>query len=344
MAIAFEQLAQQLQKHLLPVYFLHGDEPLLMQETQGLIREAARQQGYESHEIHSVDRSFSWDAFAAECQSLSLFAERKVVQLRLANKPDAHAIEFLTEIAKRPPEDSVLIVSMPKLDNRALKGKLGDLLQLGGAVSVPTIDADRLPMWLQRRAQQLHITITADALQLLCDRTEGNLLAASQTLNQLQLLYPDTEIGARELADVVSHSARYSVFDLVDAMLNGEAERTARLVLGLASEGTPESVVLWAVQKDVRALNRVAEQLHCQGQQQPSSAQLEAVGFWSSRQPQARAALKRLSFARLQLVSLRLVDIDRAIKGQAAENAWDEILRLCMIIAGKPLFIGKGRD
>lgn len=334
-----EQLARHLQSPLSPLYLINGDEPLLLQEAADGIRAAALMQGYDERVRHDVDRSFNWSDVLADAQALSLFAQRRLIEIRFSNKPDTVATQALCALAAHPPEDTVLLILLPKIDGKGQKAKwFIEVESAGVGLSIYTVDSHELPKWLSVRAHSLGLSLPADALQLIVDRTEGNLLAAAQTLEKLRLLHPDAAPSVADVAAVVSDSARYSVFDLADAVLNGDASRTARLVLGLQAEGVAESMVLWALQKDLRGLTLIAEQLHGSGQRQASAQQLTQQGFWSRRQGPAQHALRRLSLPRLQRMSSGIIDIDRAIKGQSPERAWDGLLRLAMAMAGRPLF------
>jgi DNA polymerase-3 subunit delta len=335
---------EQLQRHLLDglqsVYVLCGDEPLLLQESTDLIRQAATKNGYSERQVHAIERGFSWDALIADSQALSLFAERKLMELRFSGKPDAAAADVLINFAQRPPEDTLLLITLPKLDAAAQKSKWFTALDNHGVqITVYPVDASALPGWLSQRAQSLGLRLPTEALQLLADRTEGNLLAAAQALEKLRLLSDGNDISFDTVASLVSDSTRYSVFDLADAVLMGDASRAARLLLGLESEGQAESVVLWALQKDLRALTLAAEQMSQSGQQALSSQALNQLGFWAKRQGPAQQALRRLSLIRLQRLTSGVIDVDKAIKGQSPERAWDALLRLTMAMAGRPLFV-----
>lgn len=342
MQVRPEQLAGHLERGLQCVYVISGDEPLLVQECVDRIRQAAAAAGISERERHTVDRGFSWDNLLADSQALSLFADRKLMELRFTGKPDSAATAALKMLGERPPEDTTLLVILPRLDKSGLDSAWMQQLHAQGClVVIYDISAAELPAWLRSRAREAGLQLADDALQLLVDRTEGNLLAAGQTLEKLRLLHGGGLIEADAVADMVSDSARYSVFDLADAVLIGDAERAARLLLGLQAEGQAESVVLWALQKDVRALILAAEQMARDGQRQASPQLLGKLGFWSKRQGPAQQALRRLSLVRLQRIGSGLVDVDKAIKGQSPERAWDALLRLVMALSGRPLFAAR---
>jgi DNA polymerase-3 subunit delta len=334
-----EQLVSHLSNNPLRLHVLSGDEPLLIQESLDAIRQQARSSGYDERTQYSVERGFDWDSLIANSKALSLFAERKLLELRFSNKPDAAASAALIELAARPPEDTWLVICLPKLDGSAQKSKWYTALDAAGAViTVYPIEAAELPKWLAQRGQRLGLQFEEDALQLLSDRTEGNLLAAAQALEKLQLLHNSQPISVALVASLISDSARYSVFDLADAVLLGDAPRAARLIFGLEAESTAESVVLWALQKDLRGLIQITEHNALAGQRQASSSQLAQAGFWAKRQGPAQQALKRLNLKRLHQLHTLLLAIDKAIKGQSNERAWDLLLQLAMAMAGRPLF------
>lgn len=338
MKLRAEQLARHLRDSPCRLHVLCGDDPLLLRDSVDEVRAAARQAGYHERQTHQIDRGFDWDRLLADSQALSLFADRRLLELRFSGKPDASASAALISLADRPPEDSWLLITLPKLDAAAQKSKwLTALDQQGAVLTLFPVEAHELPAWLRQRGSQQGLQLTPDALQLLADRCEGNLLAGAQALDKLALLAGGTAVDIELVASVIGDSTRYSVFDLADAVLQGESTRSARLLLGLESEGVAESVVLWALQKDLRGLIQVAEQAALSGQRQANASLLGQAGFWSRRQGPAQQALARLPLRRLHQLHALALAIDKAIKGQSEERAWDVLYRLGMAMAGRPL-------
>lgn len=338
MKLRAEQLERHLRDSASRLHVLCGDDPLLLREGVDQLRAAARAQGYLERQTHTVERGFDWDGLLADSQALSLFAERRLLELRFSGKPDTVAAAALIQLAERPPEDSWLVVTLPKLDAAGQKSKWHAALDAHGViVTLFPVAAHELPAWLQQRATGLGLALDPDALQLLADRCEGNLLAGAQALDKLVLLATGSAVDVTQVASVIGDSARYSVFDLADAVLQGNAVRTARLLLGLESDGVAESVVLWALQKDLRGLIQVAEQTALAGQRQATPASLGQAGFWSRRQGPAQQALGRLPLRRLHQLHSLVLAADKAIKGQSGERAWDVLYRLSMAMAGRPL-------
>ena len=227
-----EQLDGHLRKQLAPVYFISGDEPLRVMEAADAVRAAAREQGYSEREVLSVEAGFDWGRLDAAAGSMSLFAERRLVDLRLpGGKPGDAGGKALRAWAGQPPEDTLLLVTAGKLEPASRKSKwLQALDSAGVVVLVWPLDAQQFPAWVKRRMQQRGLEPTADAVALLAGRVEGNLLACVQEIDKLYLLRGAGPVTGENIAEAVADSARYDVFSLVDAALAGDRSRSSQQV------------------------------------------------------------------------------------------------------------------
>lgn len=330
-----EQLDGHLRKQLAPVYFISGDEPLRVMEAADAVRAAARSRGYDERDVLSVEAGFDWGSLHSASGCLSLFSERRLVDLRLpGGKPGDAGSKALRAWAEQPPEDTLLLITAGKLDPAARKGKWVQALDGAGVVVfVWPLDAQRYPSWVKARMQQRGLEPTAGAVALLAGRVEGNLLACVQEIDKLYLLRGAGPVDAEDIAAAVADSARFDIFSMVDAALAGEGARSVRMLQGLRGEGTPPAVVLWALAKEVRQLAAMAS-LVTAGQAVPKV--LAQYRVWQNRKPVVGKALQRL--ARPDGEGGRLLRrcalVDRVIKGQAAGNEWDELLQLLLLLAG----------
>ncbi|HET8730741.1 MAG TPA: DNA polymerase III subunit delta [Moraxellaceae bacterium] len=336
MKLRADQLPRHLKEPLQPLYVVHGDEVLLLQEAGDQLRAAARAQGFSERELWHAERGADWNELLASANNLSLFGDRKLIEIRFTGKPDATASAALERYAAAPAPDTLLLLILPRLDGTAQKAKWFIACENAGAsVMVPDIDAGSLPDWLRSRLQQQGVMLEPDAFTLLCERVEGNLLAAQQEIEKLRLLAPEGVLTLELVRNAVGDSARYNVYDLADAALAGDAERAARLLTGLQAEGQSESGILWAIARDARTLAALREGVDAG---QAAGALMQQNGIWQKRQGLFQRALQRTSSA----LARRLVDeiqaADLAIKGQSQERAWDVLLRLVMLMAGRPLF------
>ena len=227
MKIRYEQLATSLKQKLAPVYLVSGDEPFQANESCVQIRTAAQENGYTEREIFHVERSFDWSNLGLSGNSLSLFSDRKLIELRMpAGKPGTEGSRAIVEFLDAQSDDTLLLIVTSKLDATAQRGKWVKAVESAGVhLPVWPIDAQRLPGWIQARLAKRGCTIDPDALPLLVDRVEGNLLAADQELEKLRLLYGEGRISLEQVQSAVADSSRYDVFSLVDECLRGNAAR-----------------------------------------------------------------------------------------------------------------------
>lgn len=339
MKLRWDQLARHARDPLAPVYVVHGDEILLQQEATDLLRRAARTQGFSEREIHHAERGMDWGDLLASVNTLSLFGDRKIVEVRFSGKPDTTAASTLEKYAANPAPDTLLLLILPKLDGTAQKAKWFVACDNAGvSLQLPVIDAQTLPDWLSSRLQQAGLrTEDAEAFALLRERVEGNLLAAQQEIEKLRLLADNGVLTTDIIRHAVGDSARYNVYDMADCALAGDVERAARMLAGLRAEGQAESVVLWAIGKDARTLAALREGVEAG---QPFNSLLQQNGIWQKRQPLFQKAVQRTSPQLARLLVSEVLAADQAIKGQSQEQAWDVLLRLTLALAGRPLFAG----
>jgi len=329
-----EQIDAHLRKQLAPVYFISGDEPLRVMEAADAVRAAARRQGYDEREIMTVQTGYDWGSLMAEAGNLSLFSQRRVIDLRMpAGKPGADGSKVLRSYAEQPPEDTLLLVTAGKLEKSARESKWVQALDRAGVVMfVWPLNAQEFTAWIQRRMQQRGLQPSPDAVALLADRVEGNLLACVQEIEKLYLLKGDGAVDAEAILALVADNARYDVFGLVDSALSGEAARSIRILQGLHAEGIVPQIVLWALSREIRQLAAMAAAV---ASGQPVQAVITRYRVWpATRKTTVAAALQRLPAMRCNTLLQHCARIDRVSKGQAAGNAWDELLQLTLTLAG----------
>ncbi|MCE1115626.1 MULTISPECIES: DNA polymerase III subunit delta [Pseudomonas] len=340
MKLSPAQLAKHLQGQLAPVYIVSGDDPLLCQEAADAIRGAARQQGYDERQVFSADANFDWGNLLLAGASLSLFAQRRLLELRLpSGKPGDKGAAALIEYCANPAEDTLLLISLPKLDGSAQKTKWGKALVEGGHcqfIQIWPVDAQQLPQWINQRLSQAGLTAQRDAVDMIAARVEGNLLAAAQEIEKLKLLADGNPITVETVQAAVADSARFDVFGLVDAILNGEAAHALRMLEGLRGEGVEPPVILWALARELRLLAGLAQQFS-QGVPLDKAFSQARPPVWDKRRPLVSKALQRLSAQRWAMLLQDAQHIDAQIKGQAQGSPWTSLARLSLLMAGQRL-------
>lgn len=315
-----QQLLQRLERGLAPVYLLFGDEPLQLREASDAIRRRAEAVGFSERSLLEQGPDFDWSMLAAEAGSLSLFADRRLIEVRLTGEGVGRdGGEALRAHCERLTDDVLLLLIAPKLDWKTLKSKWAQVLDRAGViVQARPLQGRQLQQWLAERLRAKGFMPDQEALSLLAERVEGNLLAADQEIAKLALLRDPGPLDAQTLLRVVHDSARYDLFDLSDAALAGDRARALRVLQGLMGEGTAEPLLLWVLAREIRRLAAIAD---AQARRQNLAAVFQAQKVWESRQGVMLAAAKRLSRERLWLLLLACAQADLVIKGQAAGDA-----------------------
>jgi DNA polymerase-3 subunit delta len=329
--ISPDALPSGLARGLRSSYLVTGTEPLLIAEACDAIRAAARAEQYADREVHFLERGFDWNALLADAANLSLFATRRLIELRLGPAPDAEAARALAALAAQPPADTLLLVS-GELERKPLSAAWVRAFEENGVLVVAQpVERAALPGWIRERLSRRGVSIEPAAAELLADRVEGNLLAAQQEIERIALLMPEAALDADQIAELVADSARYDVFELSAAAFSGRAGRALRILAGLRGEGREPPLVLWALLNDLRGLSRVAQRAE---RERSLDAIFRAEEIWSRRQEPLRAALKRLSRADIDSLLLAAAAADRVAKGSVRGDPWVALEALTARIAG----------
>jgi DNA polymerase-3 subunit delta len=341
------QLGKHLQGALAPVYVVSGDEALLCQEACDAIRAATRQQQFSERQVFNAEANFDWGNLLQAGASMSLFAEKRLLELRLpSGKPGDKGAAALLQYLSRPPEDTVLLISLPKLDGSTQKSKWAKALIEGPDsqfVQIWPVDAHQLPQWIRQRLSQSGLSASQEAIDMLAVRIEGNLLAAAQEIEKLKLLADGNQIDAGTIQASVADSARFDVFGLIDAALNGEAAHALRMLEGLRGEGVEPPVILWALAREIRLLASIAQQF-AQGIPLEKAFSSARPPVWDKRRPLVSKALQRHTASRWALLLQDAQRIDAQIKGQAPGDPWNALALLALSITGQRLAIAGERD
>ncbi len=321
MKISANQLSPHLKKSLCACYLVTGDEPLLVQESLDAIRTAARKAGYGSRELYVQGKGFDWNELASAGGNLSLFADRQIIELRLpTGKPGVKGSAAIAEFASNLGDDILFIVSAPKLDRNAQKTKWVKALETkGGLIQVWPVDTRELPSWINARLKQAGLQPDRDAVRLIADRVEGNLLAAQQEIEKLRLLHGEGPVSAAEVDEAVADSSRFDVYKLVDAAVAGNASRAIRVLGGVRTEGVEPVIVMWAWTRELRTLAGLADDVQA-GVDLGNAMQKAYV--WMNRQALVRACVSRHASADFYRGPPLARRGDAAAKGQLHGDPW----------------------
>lgn len=341
MQLAFSQLSAHLQKGLRSLYVLHGDEPLMQQEAADAIRSVARAQGYTERSVHTVSGAhFDWSEVLAAGGSLSLFADKQIVEVRIpSGKPGKDGSAALQQLAASTQgNDSTLtLVSLPRLDAATRKGAwFGALENFGVSVQIDPVERNALPQWIAQRLKNQGQSVSTGeegqrTLQFFADRVEGNLLAAHQEIQKLGLLYPPGELSQTQVEAAVVNVARYDVFKLSEAVLSGQVARVQRMLDGLQAEGEAAVLVHYTLAEDIRALKRVKDAMSA-GKPLPMALREQRV--WGPRERLFERVLPRMTEVRLHGLLQAAHQVDGIVKGLKVPDwptdPWQALQRLAL--------------
>lgn len=335
MRVSRSSLSSQLKQGFQPLYLLFGAETLLVEEALDSLRACAKQAGFMERLRFTVEPGFDWNKLLEHSQTMSLFSEKRLLELRMpTGKPGDAGTKALMDYAKNQNSgDTALVVICGGIEKRAQSTKWFKAVDTAGVVvECPAISAAKLPNWISQRLTAAGLKFDLDAVERLSHFVEGNLLAAAQEINLLGLLYPKEHISAETIEHVIADHARFNVYSFVDACLAGSAHRVTRILHSLKREQMEPVIILWALARDARILCQLSAAI-----EQGERPQLQRYGIWSSRSGIANAALKRLSRSQWENILRRLGRADLMVKGRAPltrKDIWEEIESICLRMCG----------
>jgi len=332
MRLTQAQLASHLTQGLQPIYVLVGSEPLAQRECLDAIRAAANAQGFDERTSLIVERNFNWQQIQNFGQSISLFSSRRLLELNIPNgKPGIDGSKVLQALASKALPDTSVIIILPTLEREAKNSAWFAALEAQAQVlTINEVDAANLPTWISNRLAQHGQRTSQQTLEFLAHQVEGNLLAANQEVQKLSLLYPQGELSDAAVREAVLNVSRYDAFQLGEAVLSGDAERTVRILQGLQDEGENAVAIMNPLMWLLRPLVRI-KQAEMRGTNLATA--MTNARIYGDRQVLAKRALSRLSLRQLDAALQKLADIDRMAKGVMLGDAWLEISRLCFGLA-----------
>jgi DNA polymerase-3 subunit delta len=327
MRITTDRLARTLDQSPANAWLIAGGEPLLVGAAAAASRARARAAGFSGRELFTTDRSFDWRELLASCQSLSLFSERRIIEVRMPSpRPGKEGGAILARLAAEPPPDTLLLVMTTRPEGETYATAWFKSFEKHGHVVLAwPVEIGRLPRWITERATRHGLVLETEAAALLAERVEGNLLAAHQEIEKLALLHPHSRLTVEDVQAAVSNSARYDVFQLGEAALEGDAARSLRILDGLRAEGTEAPLVLWVLCRELRGL---AESRTNPGAPQGYGPQAER------RRALLRRAVARTAGLPLEPLFVSAALADRQIKGQGRGDAWTSLTGLVAALAG----------
>lgn len=333
MRVTIEELASSLQSssaNLPKIILINGNEPLLIEEALDQTRDVLKNLGFSERIKYQLEGGFDWAQITGVGQAMSLFAERRIIEFRVPNKLGTPGTKAITEFCGNPPEDDILVMLMPYLDKRQRAAKWVKAIEsVGWVVDCYEISAQQFPSWLKRRLQSRALRVENGVVELLCEQLEGNVMAAAQEIDKLQVLAKDGAVTLELVTNSLADQARFDVYALTEICLHGNFARALRIKSRLQSEGIEPVIVVWALVREIRLLAAMAAAIQA-GQNR--SAVFKQNRIWSKREPAINAALQRLSSTRCYQLLEQAAHLDQTVKGQRLLDpgtVWYQIECLC---------------
>lgn len=343
MQLRFEELTGHLQRNQAPIYLVSGDEPLLVQECGDFVREAAHKRGYSERQVLTVEPGFDWNGLFNETQSMSLFSERRLMELRLpTGKPGETGAKIIIELAGNPPADVLILITTGKLERQQRGAKwVKALTDAGVHVTVYPVEASRLPAWIDRRLRARGLLPAPGVTELLAHYMEGNLLACAQEIDKLVMLSGEGEVRLDDIENALCDNARFNVFGLADHCLRGDPVAIIRILRSLRAEGVEPVLILWALSRELRELLSLSEGIAAG---QSAARVFDAHRVWPRRKPLLQKALARQNVEQWRALLIRAARVDRIVKGRQRGDEWHELECLALEISGAKTLSGQNMN
>ncbi|MBO6563394.1 MAG: DNA polymerase III subunit delta [Pseudomonadales bacterium] len=327
------KLPELLRKGGQQVFIVSGDEPLLVQESCDLIRGELKKQGFTEREVFHAESGFDWNSLLYSGNSMSLFADRKLMEIRLpTGKPGDAGGKALTELLESRNDETAILLVLPRADQSTQRTKWFKTVESAAAfVQVWPIEAKELPRWLEGRFRQAGLRADREAIRTMAERIEGNLLAAIQEIERLKLIVGDRAVTVNDVTEGVADSARYDVFKMIDAALVGDVSRCVRMTDGLRAEGVESLFVVNMLAREIRSLESIKTDL------QNGLSQREVfkkARVWDKRVPVVSRCLDRHDLTSLRSLQVSLGSIDRMVKGLVQGDPWRSLQEVILSLAG----------
>ena len=336
-----EQLNQHLSQRLAKVYFLVGQDPLLLSETEDAIYKTANQQGFDEKNNIQIDSQTDWAQLIESCQSMGLFFNKQVMVLNLPENFTALLQKNLQEFISVLHDDILLILQIAKLakanENQAWFVQLNQYETSSILVNCQTPTAENLPRWVKNRTKAMGLEADDEAIQQLCYSYENNLLALKQALQLLDLLYPDHKLNYNRVISVVEQSSIFTPFQWIDALLMGKANRAKRILKDLQAEDVQPVILLRTLQRELFTLLELTKpQQHTMTTEKLPTQQIKVefdrLKIWQNRRPLFLSAIQRLTYQKLYEIIQELANIERLAKQEFSDEVWIKLADLSVKI------------
>lgn len=331
MKISFPQLTQTLRQKNFPIYLISGNEPLLIDEATAIVRHYAQKQGFNEREtLHAEAGGSSWQTLASLANNLPLLPENLIIELRMpTGKPGDTGSKVLQNYAAHIPPDKILVIITDKIDASTQKTNWYKAVEKNGlVVQVWQIDAHQFPAWLVNKLKQFEMQADAAGIKLLAEHTSGNLLAASQEIEKLRLIYGSCKLSAQQILEAITDNSRFNVFSLTDSWYQNDISQIVHIMQNLRAEGVEPPIILWALTRELRMLLK----LKMISDQYQLDQEIQNYRIKPAQKPLLKRFLQKHDQSSLEKILQKAAEIDLLIKGidnkKNSGDVWQELTKL----------------
>lgn len=342
MRVAIAELAIKLSglsaEQLPKVILINGNEPLIIEEALDQVRQHLKSIGFIERLKYQMESGFDWSSITGIGQEMSLFSERRLIELRVPKALGAAGTKAITEYCNQPPQDDLLVIIMPLLDKRQRQAKWAKVVDgCGWLADCYAITPEQFPRWIKQRLQSRALRVESGVVELLTQQLEGNVLAAAQEIDKLKVLAVDGAVTMALVSESLADQARFDVYALSEMCLLGKFDRAVRIKQRLQSEGVEPVIAVWALVREIRLLATLAFALEVNNSPQARTTLFKQQRIWAKREPSVNAALNRISAQQWADLLEQAAYLDQTVKGQRyleAGSIWHQIEQLCAGICG----------
>lgn len=345
------------------LYLIHGGELAQTIESTSIIKKNFINFGFNETTIIDLNEDKTIEDFLHEINTLSVFANKRIIELRLKGNINKKDKEIFFQAIENIPEDLIIIIIANKLTANEKKSSwFLNCCNNGLVINASPIPFYQMSNWIKHKLNYLKISISNDALNLLVYYYEGNLVALTNAISKINLSYSNNDINniksnnngndndinnnivnkhnqsqipkeltINDIKQYIDDNARFKNFDLIDPLLDGDAKRSMHILKCLKEQKYDPILVLWAICNEVRILIKISEEM---ANGAILSALLNKFGVWNYRIPKVKAALKRLDLNKLKVILQNGVISDIIVKGVISEDPWNALKTICLSFLG----------
>ena len=310
-----------MQKKLQNIYIILSNESVLIEENLEKIYTKARSENFTEKESYVIEKGTNWDFLSSAEDNLDLFTTKKVIEIKLLEQgPGVKGAKALKDYVKEPDPNILLVVIGENLDRKSYSSAWVRAIEKAGVLlSLQPLSPKRLLMWIEKKGKELDISIGMEAAHLMVEKTEGNLMSTMQEIRKLSLIYPHQEIDLDRMKENIANSSRYSIFDFSNAFVTGNSKKAIKVLESLKAEGTPETLIIWALARELNNLFKVVKTG-------------STKGIWGPRKylDSLEKSSKEINEFRILKAFKKIAEIDSSIKGFINQNPWLGIRELTL--------------